>query len=269
MSEHGPVDSDQQDRPPFDGAAPADHPAPESAAPDGGAAVTASGLHAEGPDGTVFGPLDLRIERGGLHILQGPSGSGRTTLLLALAGRFTVDGGTLDVLGRTRPSAVRKLSAIAGFQGIDEIDGSVRVRTVVHEQLAWNTPWYRRTPKMGDEAYEGTLRPVFGELPLPSSDTRIEDLGELDLMLLRIALAMAPAVHDETTTPQVLFVDDIEQVRALDEQVTLTHRLADIGRRATVIASAINPLRDPAPPHSLYSLQSTAPDSSEHHQKGD
>src|SRR5699024_10319708 len=168
VSEHGPVDSDQQDRPPFDGAAPADHPAPESAAPDGGAAVTASGLHAEGPDGTVFGPLDLRIERGGLHILQGPSGSGRTTLLLALAGRFKVDGGTLDVLGRTRHAAVRRVCAIAGFRGVDEIDGSVRVRAVVHEQLAWNTPWYRRAPRIGDEAYEGTLRPVFGDLPLPS-----------------------------------------------------------------------------------------------------
>ncbi|WP_182346457.1 hypothetical protein [Tomitella gaofuii] len=233
-----------------------DDPAPPSPA-----AVTATGLHAAGPDGPVFGPLDLRITRGGLHILQGPSGSGRTTLLLALAGRFTVDGGALDVLGRTRPAAVRGLCAIAGFRGIDELDGSVRVRTVVHEQLAWNTPWYRRTPRMDDEAYAGTLRPVFGDLPLPPSATRVEDLGELDRMLLRIALAMAPAGHDEHSAPQVLFVDDIEQVRARDEQELLVRRLADLGRRATVVASAINPLPDTAPPHSLYPLQSTEPDS--------
>ncbi|GAA4821909.1 ATP-binding cassette domain-containing protein [Tomitella cavernea] len=227
------------------------------------AAVTATGLRAAGPDGPVFGPLNLRIARGGLHILQGPSGSGRTTLLLALAGRFKVDGGTLDVLGRTRPAAVRGLCAIAGFRGIDDIDGSVRIRTVVHEQLAWNTPWYRRAPRMGDEAYEGTLRPVYGDLPLPSSATRVEDLGELDRMLLRIALAAAPAVHDRCVAPRVLFVDDIEQVRARDEQETLVRRLADVGRRATVIASAIDPLRDPAPPHSLYPLQSTEPGSPE------
>src|SRR5699024_2443714 len=157
------------DRPsPADAPGPEPHPDDGSTAPDGGAAVAASGLRAEGPDGTVFGPLDLRIARGGLHILQGPSGSGRTTLLLALAGRFKVDGGTLDVLGRTRHAAVRRVCAIAGFRGVDEIDGSVRVRAVVHEQLAWNTPWYRRAPRIGDEAYEGTLRPVFGDLPLPS-----------------------------------------------------------------------------------------------------
>ncbi|QDQ98487.1 ABC transporter ATP-binding protein [Tomitella fengzijianii] len=216
-------------------------------------AIAADGLHATGPDGPVFGPVDLRIAEGGLHILQSPSGSGRTALLLALAGRFKVDAGTLTVLGARRPSEIRRSTALAGFRDIDEIDDAVRVRAVVREQLAWNSPWYRPAPRFDDGAYSRLTLPVFGELAPPSPAAYIQDLGELELLLLRIALALS------ASDARVLLVDDLEQVRDLGEQAVLARRLAAVGEHRTVVASAINPLPHPAPPHTLHVPDAVAP----------
>lgn len=236
------------------GAAPGDPGAPPAQEP----AITARGLTVEGPDGTAFGPIDLDVARGGLHVVQGPSGSGRTTLLLTLAGRFTPGAGDLAVLGEHRHPRIRRQCAIAAFEGIDEIDPAVRVRTAAREQLAWNTAWYRRVPRLDDAAYARLLRPAFGDLPLPPPRAYLQDLGELDTMLLRIALALAPPTRGGAG-PQVLVVDDLEQVRSLPEQVELAHRLAAIGEHVTVVAAAINPLPAPAPPHTLYALRTGLP----------
>lgn len=255
-----PEPPDEQDMP----GAPPGGP-PESARP--AAAVDAAGLQVRGPDGPVFGPIDLLIPEGGLHVLAGPSGSGRTSALLTLAGRFKPQRGTLNVLGSTDHRTIRKLVAVAGVAGVDEPDAAVRVRDIVREQLAWSVPWHRRAPRLDDERYARLCAPAFGPLDPPSGSDYIQDLPELDLMLLRVALALIDG-------PRVLVVDDLEQVRALDEQVALAHRLSAIAggdesaqnhdpdaRTAgvTVVASAINPLPLPAPEHARYALRTGAP----------
>ncbi|NEC09105.1 ATP-binding cassette domain-containing protein, partial [Streptomyces sp. SID7909] len=53
-----------------------------------GAAVTAEDLGLEGPRGWAFRGVSLRAEPGALIAVEGPSGSGRTCLLLALTGRM-------------------------------------------------------------------------------------------------------------------------------------------------------------------------------------
>lgn len=243
---------------------------PRPAAPP---AIEASGLRVDGPDGAVFGPIDLTIPEGGLHVLAGPSGSGRTSALLTLAGRFRPRRGTLSVLGSTDHHTIRGHVAIAGFAGIDEPDGAVRVRDIVREQLAWSVSWYRRAPRLDSERYARLCATAFGPLDPPPASAYVQDLRELDRMLLRVTLALMDR-------PRMLVVDDLEQVRALDEQVALAHRLAAIadappdgdGSDAdaagvttadaaglTVVASAINPLPYPPPPHTRYALLSGAP----------
>lgn len=212
------------------GAPPQDQTSPQP--PPG---ITALGLSVSGPDGVAFGPLDLRLAAGGLHVVEGPSGSGRTSLLLTLAGRFKPVAGSLDVLGLTSAREIRGISTIAGFRGIDELDDSVRVRDVLNEQIAWGTSWFRRAPKVDADSYERLCRPVFGPRPLPPLTEHVGDLSELDRMLLRIALAVF-------SDPRLLVVDDLEQVRALPEQAELIDRLAELGRDRTIVASAINPL---------------------------
>ena len=68
-------------------------------------AVTARGLQLHGDRGPVFGPVDLEIAAGTLTLVQGPQGAGRTSLLLALAGRMVPDPSSdLVVLGHRLPA---------------------------------------------------------------------------------------------------------------------------------------------------------------------
>ncbi|MYT05250.1 ATP-binding cassette domain-containing protein, partial [Streptomyces sviceus] len=53
-----------------------------------GIAVTAEGFGLKGPRGWAFRGIDLAAEPGALIAVEGPSGSGRTSLLLALTGRM-------------------------------------------------------------------------------------------------------------------------------------------------------------------------------------
>jgi len=68
------------------------------------AAVTVWGLRRSYGDRTVIRSLDLQIERGEFVVLLGESGCGKTTLLRALAGLDSIDGGRID--GPARPAVV-------------------------------------------------------------------------------------------------------------------------------------------------------------------
>lgn len=217
--------------------------APEDPAP--APLVVARGLTGRGPEGVAFGPVDLEIPAGGLHVLQGAPGSGRTSLLLAVAGRFSPVAGELEVAGHTSPARIREVCAIAGFADIDEIDDGVRLRAAVAEQLAWRTPWYRRAPRPEGAHLAALFDPVFGPLPQPDPAARFGDLSELDRMLVRIAMA----VHDD---PRLLIIDDLEQVRSRPDQEVLARRLTALGAERTVLATVINPLPAAIGPHLIY-----------------
>ncbi|MDC7122330.1 AAA family ATPase [Cellulomonas fimi] len=171
--------------------------------------VRARRLALHGPRGRVYGPVDLDVAAGELVLVQGAQGSGRTSLLLTLAGRMVPDADArLDVLGHRLPRerrAVQRTAAIAGFGGIDDLDQSVTVGALVRERLAWLGPWYRRQPRPTQHALDEALAPAFGDRPVPSPRTVAWDLDELDAMLLRVALALLQQ-------PRLLVVDDVDQV---------------------------------------------------------
>ena len=219
-------------------------------------AVRARGLTRGGSLGPVFGPADLTIPFGGLAVIQGFAGSGRTSLLLTLGGRMKPSSGRLDVLGRTKPAAIRAVSAIAGFAGIDTIAESVTVRDLITEQIRWDATWYRLIRRAGPRELERVCAPVFGNRPLPRLTDYVSDLGELDNVLLRIAVA-------NTRVPPLLLLDDLEQVREEHDRARLVEHLAALGARQTVIASAVNPLPPGSPAHEFHPLTDTAPEREE------
>src|SRR6187431_2906425 len=108
-------------------------------------AAEARALELTGARGTIYGPLDLDIAEGSLSVLRGPQGSGRTSLLLTLAGRMVPNTSSqLVVLGYVLPrdrTALQREAAVAGFAGIDELDDSVTVAQHVRERLGWLSPW--------------------------------------------------------------------------------------------------------------------------------
>ena len=196
--------------------------------------IHANNLALSAGRGPVYGPLTFSLD-GGLSVLRGDAGSGRTSLLLTLAGRMKHDGGTLTVAGLELPHklrAVQKLSAVAGFSGIDSLEESVTVGATLRERLAWLSPWWSMVRKLDDADVAQICGPVFGDQPAPAASTLIWDLDETEKFLLRIALAMMGR-------PKVLFVDDIEQIRNSDSRAIVWHRLAAVAaRRTDVVVSA-------------------------------
>lgn len=210
---------------------------PDAAAP----VIIACGLGVDGEHGPLFSGVDLTLTSG-FHAIQMPGGPGQTTLLLTLAGRFRPSHGTLTVLGETTPRAIRRQCSIAAFEGIDELEDSVTVETVLAEQRRWLAPWYSSVPLQSGPA---ELAEVFGEMAPPSGDTYIVELSDLELFLLRITLALL-------SNRPILVVGDLEQVRDNSRRTIAADRLGVIAEQRTVVVGVTNPLGTEAPDHELH-----------------
>ena len=203
--------------------------------------ITATGLGVDGEHGPLFSGIDLALTAG-FHAVQMPGGPGQTTLLMTLAGRFKPTHGTLNVLGDSKPRAIRRHCAIAAFPDIDELEESVSVQTVLAEQRRWLAPWYAQIPR---EAGRSKLTEVFGETPPPSPDTYIVELSDLELFLLRITLATL-------SNRPILVVGDLEQVRDNARRTIAVERLGALAAQCTVVVGVTNPLGTDAPDHELH-----------------
>jgi energy-coupling factor transporter ATP-binding protein EcfA2 len=198
-------------------------------------AVAATAISMRGPWGPVYGPVTFEIPRGGVTVLVGAPGSGRTALLMTLAGRMKPMGGTLDVLGHTHASAIFGHSALAGVEDIDGVSESVTVRDLLTEQMRWDAAWYRLVRRADGADLARVCGPVFGPLPLPDLTAYVDELTELDGLLLRIALA-------NTTAPPLLVVGSLDQVDEDDSRAELVRRLVELGERQTVVTASANPV---------------------------
>ncbi|MGW9402346.1 ATP-binding cassette domain-containing protein [Arthrobacter sp. NPDC055585] len=192
--------------------------------------ISAEELSLTAARGRVYGPLSFTVADP-LSLICGPAGSGRTSLLLTLAGRMKAGSGRLEVLGSALPRdarQVQKRTAIAGFTGIDDLEPGVTAGAALRERLAWLSPWWRFVPRVSDRQLARACSPVFGSLGAPAANAVIWDLSEEEQFLLRISLAML-------SRPDILFVDDIEQVHASRARVLVEERLAAIAASGTAV----------------------------------
>lgn len=107
---------------------------PEPGATD---AISAEGLRLDDEDRPFYADVAFRVPAGGTLVVAGPHRSGRTPLLLTLAGRVHADEGKLKVLGLPLPvraGSVRRRVAVARLWGATDAVATVR------EALAWGTP---------------------------------------------------------------------------------------------------------------------------------
>ncbi len=202
--------------------------------------ITAEELTLSAARGRVYGPLSFSVTEP-LSVVCGPAGSGRTSLLLTLAGRMKPGSGSLEVLGHSLPREARlvqKQTAIAGFSGIDDLEPGVTAGAALRERLAWLAPWWRFVPRVSDRQVARACAPVFGSLEAPSASAVIWNLGEAEQFLLRISLAML-------SRPRILFVDDIEQVHGSSARALVEERLAALAAAGTsvVVGAASLPTR--------------------------
>jgi ABC-2 type transport system ATP-binding protein len=174
----------------------------------GGVAVTAEGFGLAGPRGWAFRGITVDAAAGSLVAVEGPSGSGRTCLLLALTGRMKATEGTAAVGGAGLPKqlgAVRRMSAVAHVAGVTDLDPALTVGEHLRERALLQR-------RFGD-SLRGLLRP------------RAERANEAKL---RIDTALTAAGLDRESLPKGsrTAVRDLERVEAL----RLSLALALIGR---------------------------------------
>ncbi|AMB60148.1 hypothetical protein AWU67_16215 [Microterricola viridarii] len=193
--------------------------------------MRAKELALNGGRGRVYGPFSGEIADG-LTIITGEAGSGRTSLLLTLAGRMKPSTGSLTVLGHELPRkarAVQKATAIAGFHDIDALEESVTIGAAIRERQAWLSPWWRNIPRADDATVRRVCLPVFGApgqpgaTPIPTADSLVWDLDETQTALLRVSLALMSG-------PRILFFDQVEQLQSPAARAALWARLDALSR---------------------------------------
>ena len=188
-----------------------------------------------GPWGPVYGPIDLDVEAGGVSALIYPAGTGRTALLMTLAGRMRPVQGSLTVFGRSDARKIFAASALANIDALDKIAESVTVRDLITEQMRWDAPWYRFIGRAGQADLEKICATTFGEVARPELTAYFDEIGELAQVLLRISLA-------NTGTPPLLVVGDLDRITDDGNRAIVLDRLTALGEYQTVITASANPV---------------------------
>ncbi|MFF9864365.1 ATP-binding cassette domain-containing protein [Streptomyces sp. NPDC013953] len=183
-----------------------------------GAALVAEGFGMKGPRGWVFRGVSVEAAPGDLITLEGPSGSGRTCLLLALTGRMRPTEGHAEVAGLRLPrkmAAVRRISALGPVPGVSDLDPAFTVGEHLRERallqrrfdaspLALLRPRAERAAASRariEAALEATGLDVAA---LPKGErTSVRDLERLEALRLSVALALIGE-------PRLLAVDDAD-----------------------------------------------------------
>ncbi|MEU2544840.1 ATP-binding cassette domain-containing protein [Streptomyces roseolus] len=213
-----------------------------------GAALVVEGLGLKGPRGWAFRDVSFRAGAGALVALEGPSGSGRTCLLLALTGRMRTKEGTAEIGGLPLPrrmAAVRRIAALGQVPGVSELDPSLTVAEHLRERALLQRRFdgsvralLRRPGTRAAEArarIEEAVAAVGLDLAaLPKGDrTSVRDLERLEALRLSLALALIGR-------PRLLGVDDTDlKLSDADraEAWALLRAVADTGTTVLAVCS--------------------------------
>jgi ABC-type multidrug transport system ATPase subunit len=210
-----------------------------------GVDVTAEGLGLKGPRGWAFRGLTFDAEPGSLIAIEGPSGSGRTSLLLALTGRMKPTEGTAAVGGLALPrrmAALRRISAVANAAGVTDLEPALTVGEHLRERALLQSRFgdslrelLRPRPQRAHEArlrVDAALAAAGLDLEtLPKgSRTAVRDLERLQELRLSIALALLGR-------PGLLGVDDVDLKLSDTERAEAWDLLRSVTRTGTTVAA--------------------------------
>ncbi|MFI5802825.1 ATP-binding cassette domain-containing protein [Streptomyces sp. NPDC051561] len=168
-----------------------------------GAAVNAVDFGLKGPRGWAFRGVDLAAPAGSFVAIEGPSGSGRTCLLLALTGRMRATEGHAEVGGLRlpkKPAGVRRISALGPVTGVNELDPAFTVAEHLRERA------------LLQRRFDGALRSLFQRPSVRRAAAR----ARIDAALAAAGLDLATLPKGERTS-----VRDLERLEGLRLSVGL------------------------------------------------
>ncbi|MFF5702725.1 ATP-binding cassette domain-containing protein [Streptomyces sp. NPDC012794] len=208
-----------------------------------GAAVKAEGFGLKGPRGWVFRGVGIEAAPGSLIALEGPSGSGRTCLLLALTGRMKATEGHAEI-GRHRlpkkMAAVRRITALGPVPGVNDLDQALTVAEQLREgamlQRRYDAPLRSLLRPRGDRRaaararIDEALAAVGLDLSaLPKGErTSVRDLERLEAVRLSLAIALLGG-------PRLLALDDLDIKLSDAERAQAWALLRSVADRGTTV----------------------------------
>ncbi|WP_345665512.1 ATP-binding cassette domain-containing protein [Streptomyces venetus] len=211
----------------------------------GGVRVAAEGLGIKGPRGWVFRGVSFDAERGSLVAIEGPSGTGRTCLLLALTGRMKLTEGVAAVGEARLPkqmSAVRRVSGLAHVPGVTELDPALTVGEHLKErallQRRFGVSLRGLLRPRSERAAEARLR-IDEALAAAGLDletlpkgrrTAVRDLERLEALRLSVALALVGR-------PLLLGVDDTDLKLSDGEREEVWALLRSLAEAGTTVVA--------------------------------
>ncbi len=179
--------------------------------------ISARGLELRSLGGCVYRGVDVDVYRGEVVAVRGRNGSGKTSLLLTLAGRMKPTGGTLTVGGLELPRQRAKAQRHVGmglFAGLNDLQDSLTAAYAAGAEFEL----YGRKPRR--DAVLCYLREWGLE---DVANVRVKDLTSEKLAQLGIALAFAGE-------PDAVVVDDIEDQLTMSQSEWLMDLLIDAAR---------------------------------------
>lgn len=208
-----------------------------------GAAVKADGFGLKGPRGWAFRGVDIDAAPGSLIAVEGPSGSGRTCLLLALTGRMKPTEGHAEI-GRHRlpkkMAAVRRITALGPVPGVNDLDQALTVAEQLREgallQRRYDGPVRALLRPRGERRASASARvdaalAAVGLDPatLPKGPrTSVRDLERLEGVRLSLALALLG-------NPRLVALDDLDLKLSDAERAEAWALLRSIADRGTTV----------------------------------
>ncbi|MFJ6779349.1 ATP-binding cassette domain-containing protein [Streptomyces yangpuensis] len=210
-----------------------------------GAAVKAENFGLKGPRGWAFRGVGLDAAPGSLIAVEGPSGSGRTCLLLALTGRMKPTEGHAEI-GRHRlpkkMAAVRRIAALGPVPGVNDLDQSLTVAEQLREgallQRHYDAP-IRALLRPRAERRAGAAARIAAALDaagldlatLPKGErTTVRDLERLEAVRLSVAIALIGS-------PRLLALDDLDLKLSDTERTEVWTLLRSIAARGTTVVA--------------------------------
>jgi len=196
--------------------------------------ISARALGLRTRSGWVYRDVDLEVPGGSLAVVTGPARSGKSALLLTLAGRMRAGEGDLAVAGidaRRRPHSMRRLVGLGEFRGVNDLDDTLSVGDQVMAELALHGRRWR-----GARA-AAVLEPLC---PTIDHATTVRDLGATERLLLGAALGLIGG-------PPLLVIDEIDGDTTPEETGAVLDALRRLNEAGvTVVAGALDPGLAPA-----------------------
>ncbi|WP_250850566.1 ATP-binding cassette domain-containing protein [Streptomyces malaysiensis] len=210
---------------------------------ESGAAVTAGGLGVKGPHGWAFRGAGIAADPGSLIAIEGPSGSGRTALLLTLTGRMRPTEGhgrVGDFRVPQQMARIRRISALAHVPGVAELDPVLTVAEHLRERALLRRRFTdsprgllrpRRERAATSRAVIDAALTAAGLDPdtLPKGPrTAVRDLERLEALRLSIALALV-------ARPRLLGIDDADMKLSDAERERVWALLREVAESGTTV----------------------------------